>query len=149
MVGATALFPGSLPPNPISAKEGIMINSNIPDVLSTIQTYLDGLYEGDTKKLRQSFHDVCHLHSLAGGKISDLSLENWCKLVEGRASPKSQNFGRELERIIRVEESSPNCANVTLTCAAPGRVFTDHLSLLKAGGRWQIVNKVFHSQPLE
>lgn len=123
--------------------------SNIPDVLLTIQTYLDGLYEGDTKKLRQSFHDVCHLHSLADGKVSELSLEDWCKLVEGRASPKSQNFCRERERIIRVEESAPNCANVTLTCAAPGRLFTDHLSLLKAGGRWQIVNKVFHGHPLE
>lgn len=126
-----------------------MTISSIPDVLSTIHTYLDGLYEGDTKKLRQSFHDVCHLYSLADGKVSALSLENWCKLVEGRASPKSQNFDRGLERIISVEESASNCANVTLTCAAPGRLFTDHLSLLKADGRWQIVNKVFHSQPLE
>lgn len=123
--------------------------SNIQDVLLTVQTYLDGLYEGDTKKIRQTFHDVSHLHSLADGKVSDLPLEDWCKLVEGRASPKSQNFGRELERIVRVEESAPNCANVTLTCAVPGRFFTDHLSLLKADGRWQIVNKVFHSRPLE
>lgn len=126
-----------------------MTVSNIPDVLLTIQTYLDGLYEGDTKKLRQSFHEVCHLHALTDGKVSALSLESWCKLVEGRASPKSQNFDRGLERVIRVEESAPNCANVTLTCAVPGRLFTDHLSLLKADGRWQIVNKIFHSQPLE
>lgn len=125
-----------------------MTTSNIIDILSIIHTYLEGLYEGDSKKLRQSFHQVCHLYSLADGKLSDLSLDAWCQLVEGRASPKSQNFDRGLERIIRVEESAPNCANVTLNCAAPGRLFTDHLSLLKADGRWQIVNKVFYSQPL-
>lgn len=124
-----------------------MTITSIPDILVTIQTYLDGLYEGDTKKIRQSFHDMCHLQSLADGKVSNLSLDNWCKLVEGRASPKSQNFDRGLERVIRVEESAPNCANATLTCAAPGRIFTDHLSLLKAEGRWQIINKMFHSQP--
>lgn len=145
------LFAGSLPSIQTSQlpQENIMGISNVQDVLVTVQTYLDGLYEGDTKKLRQTFHEVSHLHSLADGKVSDLPLEDWCKLVEGRASPKSQNFGRELERIVRVEESAPNCANVTLTCAVPGRFFTDHLSLLKADGRWQIVNKVFHSRPLE
>lgn len=146
------LLPGSLPPQSgqASYREGNIVSiSSIQDVLLTVQTYLDGLYEGDTKKLRQTFHEVSHLHSLADGKVSDLPLEDWCKLVEGRASPKSQNFGRELERIVRVEESAPNCANVTLTCAVPGRFFTDHLSLLKADGRWQIVNKVFHSRPLE
>ncbi|TKT70490.1 nuclear transport factor 2 family protein [Afipia massiliensis] len=146
------LLPGQ-PPASIQTsqlpQENIMSISSIQDVLLTVQTYLDGLYEGDTKKLRQTFHEVSHLHSLADGKVSDLPLEDWCKLVEGRASPKSQNFGRELERIVRVEESAPNCANVTLTCAVPGRFFTDHLSLLKAGGRWQIVNKVFHSRSLE
>lgn len=130
-------------------KEHAMTISNIPDLLIVIQTYLDGLYEGDTSKLRRSFHDVCHLHSVADSGISDLSLESWCKLVEGRASPKSQNFARGFERVLRVEESAPNCANVTLTCAAPGKLFTDHLSLLKIDGRWQIVNKIFHSQPLE
>lgn len=126
-----------------------MTVSNIPDILSTVETYLDGLYEGDTEKLRRSFHEVCHLHSVVDGKLSDLSLENWCKLVEGRASPKSQNFSRDLERIIRVEEFAPNCANVTLNCAVPGRFFTDHLSLVRADGRWQIVNKLFHGKPDE
>lgn len=126
-----------------------MTVSNIQDILSTVETYLDGLYEGDTEKLRHSFHEVCHLYSVADDKLSDLSLESWCKLVEGRASSKSQNFSRALERIIRVEESAPNCANVTLNCAAPGRLFTDHLSLVKTGGRWQIVNKTFYAQPIE
>jgi hypothetical protein len=118
------------------------------DILSTVQLYLDGLYEGDTVKLRSSFHPIAHLHSVADGKQSNLSLDDWCKLVEGRTSAKDQNFDRQHERILQIEEFAPNCASVTLRCAMPGRLFTDHLSLVKSEGRWQIVDKVFHADPL-
>jgi Putative lumazine-binding len=125
-----------------------MTTSNIHDILSTVQTYLDGLYEGDIAKLKHAFHEVAHLHSVTEGKLNNLPLADWLKLVEGRVSPQKQNFHRKLERIITINESAPGCANVTLNCAAPGRLFTDHLSLVKADGRWQIVNKQFFGEPI-
>jgi len=117
-------------------------------IIDVIEIYLDGLYECDTAKLRRAFNEHACLLSIADGKVASLPLENWCKLVEGRASPKSQNFARTHERILQIQETAPNGAVVRLQCAAPGKLFTDQLTLLKAEGRWQIVNKVFHTDAI-
>lgn len=122
------------------------INTDTQDVLKTIQVYLDGLYEGSTAKLRESFHPTACLQSVSGDKVANLPLNEWCDLVEKRASPKSQSFDRGYERILEIDTTLPNYARVTLNCAVPGRLFTDKLSLLKSEGRWQIVNKIFDAQ---
>ncbi len=124
-----------------------MQNADLDDILAVTREYLDGLYEGDTAKLRDAFHPAAHLHSSANGELAVLPLEDWCRLVDGRASLKSQNFDRGRERILQASQTAPDCANVTLTCAAPGRLFTDHLSLVRLAGRWWIVNKSFHAEP--
>ena len=35
--------------------------SDLNDLEQALQTYFDGLYEGDTAKLGRVFHDVAHL----------------------------------------------------------------------------------------
>ncbi len=125
-----------------------MINTQVSDILATVQTYLDGLYEGDTAKLRKSFHASAYLKSVTDDKVSALTLDDWLALVEKRVSPISQGFTRQHERILAIEIVAPNFASVVLNCAAPGRLFKDQLTLLKSEGRWQIVNKVFDTQAL-
>jgi hypothetical protein len=122
-----------------------MTTASAKEILCVVELYLDGLYEGDTAKLRQTFNENACLLSLTNGKVSNLPLEDWCKMVEGRASAKSQKFDRWRDRILEIQETAPNCAFVRLQCAAPGRLFTDQLGLLKVDGGWQIVNKIFHA----
>lgn len=124
------------------------IGADTQDIVKTVQLYLDGLYEGNTEKLRESFHPVACLQSVSGDKVANLPLDEWCALVEKRPSPKSQNFDRGHERILKIDLTLPNCASVILNCAVPGRLFTDQLGLLKSEGRWQVVNKIFESQSL-
>lgn len=124
------------------------MSGNIEGILSTIQNYLDGLYEGDVSKLRLACSPVCQLHSIADRKLTSLSLGDWLNLVENRPSPKSQGFPRTHERIVNIAITAPHFANVTLNCAVPGRLFTDHLSLLLIDSVWQITNKAYHAAPL-
>ena len=43
--------------------------SDVAEVEKVLQTYFDGLYEGDTQKLGQAFHPASHLYSVgADGK---------------------------------------------------------------------------------
>lgn len=130
------------------SKSMSMSTASTKEIIEVIELYLDGLYEGDTAKLRQAFNEFACLLSIANGKVSNLPLEDWCKIVEGRASAKSQNFDRGYERILQVQETAPNSAVVRLQCAAPGKLFTDQLALLKSKGRWQIVNKIFHTDAI-
>lgn len=47
----------------------------IEAVEKVIWTYLDGLYEGDTGKLEQAFHEVSHLYSVSDGGVADVPRE--------------------------------------------------------------------------
>jgi len=121
-----------------------MSNPQIDAILSVVQVYLDGLYEGDVEKLRQAFHPAAHLFSSTEGTLVDIPREQWCELIASRPSPKSKNQTREYERILSVDLTGPNTAMVKLNCAIPPKLFTDYLSLIKLDGRWQVINKTFH-----
>lgn len=117
---------------------------NIRDIEKVVWTYLDGLYEGDTKKLGSAFHEVSHLYSTGAEGVQDLPRTKWFELVAGRPSPKSKGLKRS-DRIVSIDLSGPETAFVKLECAVPPRYFTDYLLLLKSGDGWRIVSKSFRT----
>lgn len=121
-----------------------MSDPRVTDILATIQTYLDGLWEGDTKKLAAAFHPDAHLYSATGGKLVNIGQADWYKLVESRPSPKANGQGREHDRILNVDITGPNTAVVKVNCAILPRVFTDYLSLILIDGKWRIISKTYH-----
>ncbi len=44
--------------------------------------------------------------------------------------------------------AGPVTALATVNCAIGDRYFTDYLNLVLLDGRWQIIAKVFHAEPL-
>ncbi|PJI44349.1 nuclear transport factor 2 family protein [Ferrovibrio sp.] len=119
------------------------------DILATVKTYLDGLFEGDTTKIRESFHSASSLFAVAAdGKLVNMPREEWCRMIEGRASPKASGMTREHERILSVDITGPNTALVKLNCAIAPRFFTDYLSLIRLDGRWVVINKTFVAETL-
>jgi hypothetical protein len=112
------------------------------EIEKTIWTYLDGLYEGDTKKLAAAFHPVSHLYGEREGEVHDMPREEWFDLVRSRPSAKSQGHQRH-DRIVSIDQSGPVTAFAKVECALPPRFFVDYLTLIKAGGRWQVVAKAY------
>lgn len=108
----------------------------------TVQTYLDGLYEGDADKLAGVFHDTSALTSERDGKLAVMPREQFLKAVRERPSPKAQGLVRD-DAILLVDQSGPTTAFVKVKCQIPPRYFTDYLSLLKVDGRWVVAQKVF------
>jgi len=120
-------------------------NKALESIRRTIQTYFDGLYEGDTDKLAEAFHDSCHLYSVGqDGVLADLPRPKWFDIVKGRASPKSQGLPRT-DRILTIDLSGSDCALVKVECSIHPRYFTDYLTLLRFGDRWRIVSKTFRT----
>lgn len=125
-----------------------MNNAQIDAILSTVQVYLDGLYEGDPEKLRQAFHPASSLFASIDDKLVNVPREQWCEMVGSRPSPKSKGQGREHERILSIDLTGPNTAMIKLTCAILPRLFTDYLSLIRLDGRWQVISKTYHAETL-
>lgn len=119
-----------------------MMDEGYKAIGQAIQTYLDGLYEGDTKKLGKVFHPCCHLFAHVNGEFLDWSREHWFDVVEGRESAQTQGLTRH-DRIVSIDMSDENTALAKVECAIPPRYFTDYLSFLKGENGWQIVSKSF------
>jgi hypothetical protein len=108
----------------------------------TVQTYLDGLYEGDADKLASVFHDTSALTYEQDGNLVVLPREQWLKAVRERPKPKDKGLPRD-DVILMVDQSGPTTAFVKVKCQIPPRFFTDYLNLLKVDGRWVVAQKVF------
>ena len=108
----------------------------------TIQTYFDGLYDGDADQLASIFHEAAALTFEQDGNVTVLPLAQWLKAVRERPAPRAKGLARD-DAILQLDQSGPTTAFVKVKCQMPPRYFTDYLSLLKADGRWLIVQKVF------
>jgi hypothetical protein len=125
-----------------------MANPQIADIIAVVQIYLDGLYEGDTAKLRQAFHPASSLFASTDGKLVHVPREDWCRMVESRPAPQARGQGREHDRILSVDITGPDTAMVKLNCAILPRLFTDYLSLIRLDGGWQIISKTYTFEKL-
>lgn len=111
----------------------------------TIQTYFDGLYEGDADKLASVFHPTSALTFEQDGKVGIMTRDQWLEAVRTRPGPKAKGLARE-DAILILDQSGPTTAFVKVKCQIPPRYFTDYLSLLKVDGRWLVVQKIFATE---
>jgi hypothetical protein len=118
--------------------------TDLTELEQAIQTYFDGLYEGDTAKLASVFHDVAHLFSVQDGQLADLPRENWFNFVRSRKSAAAQDLPRG-DFIVHIDRSSPTTAFAKVQCQIPPRYFTDYLTFVKLADGWKIVSKTFHT----
>lgn len=112
-------------------------------VVSVLQDYLDGLYDGDTARLARVFHPEARYACATEGRLLHLGMHEYFPVVDARASPRSQGHART-DRVLAIEFAGPVTARATLQCSIPGKDFVDFLTLVHLDGRWQIVSKVFH-----
>ncbi len=112
---------------------------------AVVQTYLDGLYEGDVEKLGAAFHPVSHLYCERDGEVADLPRERWFEMVRNRPSPAASGLERA-DRILLIDVSGPETAMVKVACQIPPRYFTDYLVLNRTKAGWRIVSKVFRTE---
>lgn len=119
-----------------------MQDSERAAIEQAMQTYFDGLYEGDADKLASVFHDTSALTYEQDGRLVVLPLAQWLAAVRERAAPRAKGLARD-DAILWIDQSGPTTAFVKVKCQMPPRYFTDYLSLLKIDGRWRVAQKVF------
>lgn len=122
--------------------------SAVAEIEQVIQTYFDGLYEGNADKLAAAFHPCSHLYSEKDGGVADLPREEWLGWVRKRDSAQKLGLKRD-DRILMMDISGPETAFVKVACQIPPRYFTDYLVLNKTSEGWKIVSKVFRTDVRE
>jgi hypothetical protein len=108
-------------------------------VRQAVETYLHGLKFNDVSSLRKAFYPEAKLYFVKkDGTLGQLSQEQWYKFFEGSAGKEEPG---DL-RIVSVDVTG-GAASVKVVETYPKSVYTDYLSLLKLGGEWRIVNKIY------
>lgn len=114
-------------------------------VRQTVETYLHGLKFNDVGSLRRAFYPEAKLFFVKkDGSLGQLSQEQWYKGFEGSA-------GKEEEGDLQVVsiDVTGNAASVKVREEYPKSIYTDYVSLLKLGGEWKIVNKIYVAERKE
>ena len=119
--------------------------TDLTEIEQVLQTYFDGMYEGDTAKLAQAFHEVAHLFGVEDGKLTDMSRAQWFEMLRGRQSPQSRDLPRR-DWVVQIDRSGPTTAFAKVQCQIPPRYFTDYLTLAKLADGWKVVSKTYHTE---
>lgn len=108
-------------------------------VREAVEAYLHGLKFNDVESLKKAFHPDAKLFFVKqDGSLGQLTQEQWYKGFEASA-------GKEEEGTLKIVavDITGNAASVKVREEYPRSIYTDYVSLLKLGGAWKIVNKVY------
>ena len=108
-------------------------------VRRTVETYLHGLKFNDVASFKKAFHPDAKLFFVRkDGSLGQLTQEQWYEGFEKSAGKEEPG---EL-KIVSVDVTG-DAASAKVREEYPDSVYTDYVSLLKLGGEWKIVNKVY------
>lgn len=112
---------------------------------NTIQNYFQGYQNADTALIKNAFHSDTKLLSVSEGKLDVTEMKDWLKNLEDRHARGDIRTG--MLKILSIDETDET-ASVKLNIRFPKFEFTDYLSLLKIEGKWIVVGKIYHYQPI-
>lgn len=117
-------------------------------VETVLNRYFDGLYHSDTSILGTVFHEKAIYACATEAPLVYLTMDQYFPIVDKRPSPASKGEAR-LDKIISIRFAGPTTAFAEVNCAIGPKYFTDYLTLVKDGGEWRIISKVFHYDLVE
>ena len=115
----------------------------LDEVIDLIGSYFDGLYRSDPELLATVFHPAAVYATATEDPFVRLSMAEYLPIVANRESPESRGEART-DAIESIEFAGPRTALARVQCSIGPKHFTDLLSLVRVGTRWQIIAKVFH-----
>ena len=117
--------------------------SDEQQIRSTIQTYFDCMYESSAEKTHTAFHPNAKITGYLDDGLHQMSVSEFADFVSSQQpSPKEKGEPERLD-ILSIDIAG-NTAAVKVRDDYLGMTFMDTLSLLKADGKWNIYNKLFH-----
>lgn len=119
------------------------MNASFDAVIAVLQDYFEGLYRSDSTLLRRVFHPAALYACASDGNLLALDMEQYFAVVDQRPAPAGRGDART-DRILSIDFIGPVTALARVECSILPKHFTDSLTLVLLGGRWQIISKVFH-----
>src|SRR6266852_2456779 len=111
------------------------------DPRAPLELYFQAHAFGNGELIRQAFTSDAKIMFVDGGQLTQWTTEDFAKRFQ---QPAADEY-RRVRRVQRLDVTG-TAASAVLTLDYPQVLFTDHMSLLKIGGQWKIVGKVFSTE---
>jgi hypothetical protein len=108
-----------------------------------LENYIKGHETGEGEYMRKAFHTEGNLIFVREGNFMTRSFADYISGFSGKPAADEANRKRSIESI----DVSGNAAVAKIVLDYPTVKFVDYMSLLKIGGEWKIVTKIFYSEP--
>ncbi len=138
LLAAVALFAAGVLARQLRARQ-----ADEAGVRAALEHYLQGHATGDGTHMRLAFHPSARLYWVRGDTLASRTSEDYAAGFQGRPAPDEAQRRRWIERV----HVTGNAASGVIVLDYPTTRFTDYMSLLRIGGEWRIVNKIFVAEP--
>ena len=108
-----------------------------------LEHYLAGHATGDGAHHRAAFHKVANLYFVRGDTVATRSGADY---IAGAPGKPAADEAQRRRRILMIDRTG-DAAVAKIELDYPNAVLTDYMALLKTGGEWKIVNKIFSTAP--
>lgn len=106
--------------------------------------YFGGGRGGDSSLMRQAFDPArAHMFYVQADTLVDVPIPEYVRRTGANGARPDFRPDNNARRIVMVDVTG-TAAVAKLEILTPGATLTDYMSLLRVGGRWQIVNKIFN-----
>ncbi|MDH4566558.1 nuclear transport factor 2 family protein [Pseudomonas sp. BN414] len=107
-----------------------------------LRNYVEGMVFADLDRLRSAFHPDCRIIGHYHGDLEWLSVDDFAGAL-GDAGPVLAEGETPVWEVQSLDITGDSASAKVVDDYADMR-FTDYLSLLKIGGRWTIINKLYY-----
>ena len=114
----------------------------IDEIRLFLKDYFDVLQNQDLALFDRVFHPQSVLYSAQNGEVVVRPFAAYREMVQGSASPQSQNSPRD-DHVLMIDLLSPEMAMAKVQLRLFDNIMIDHLNLMKVDGRWTIMAKHF------
>lgn len=112
-------------------------------VRTAVEAYFEGMMEYDRAALERAFHREARLIGAPGENLVVIPFEEWARFTEDPEERAAEDYHN---RIVSVDIAG-NAAVAKVDLRWPEVHYVDYLSLVRVGGEWKIVNKIWFQEP--
>ena len=107
----------------------------------TVGHYFKGGDTGSSAEMRKAFHPATMMFFVdKEGALTGVSMPEWWARIDA----SSQDAKPALSRRVAMVDVEGDAAVAKLVSTVPNMQIEDYMSLLRVGGAWRIVGKIFH-----
>ena len=111
-------------------------------IRETIQIYFDAMFESDSSKVFEAFHENAKITGYIAEKLTEMNVSDFAAFVASQSSAKAAGETPFLEEVSLTVAGKTAVALVRDDYI--GNRFLDTLSFVKSDRGWVIYNKLFH-----